>query len=151
MPNENLLDMSKQSESTKVSEHETVEFAKLVEPVVPLVTSFLEAKSEQLKAEQKLHLRQLEIEEKKLEIQQKKIEIDADSNAKLSEFAKFKFKSAYWLIAAVIIGMFFLASALIWSRNEVDLAMRVLSHMMTLIMGFIGGIGWQASKSNQEK
>lgn len=103
-------------------------------PLVPLAKTYLENKNREVEAQVQLQSQQLEVT--KMQGQQ---EFSLKSRA--MDMERFKFSRFYWLVFFIIVALLGIAAGMIFYLRDVDKGLLVISHLMTLALGVLGGLG----------
>lgn len=57
-------------------------------------------------------------------------------------------KYSFWLLLVVVLGVFAIASGLMFGLNQLDAGLLVLSHVGAVIAGLLAGMGLERHKTN---
>ncbi len=114
-----------------------------LEPLIPLAKQFLINQSRELESREKL-------QEKEMEISEMQAKRNFEYDNKSLEFERHKYDRQFWLllfITAIVLGT---AVGLIFLQRNVEAGILLLTHVVTLIIGLIGGAGWHKANESDE-
>ncbi len=111
--------------------------AEVIAPLIPLAESYFRQGNETLKAQ--------------LEVTKMQSEHDFSLKEKQLQFDLFKFKWLYVLAGLLMAALIAIASGIIFVLRDVERGVLIISHLVTLAVGLLGGIGLKKAFEKDKK
>lgn len=126
------------NEETDVELYEEPEsLAEVIAPLVPLIENHLRSNAETAKAQ---------VEVTKMVSQQ-----DYSLKSKQLDMDLFKFKWLYVLASVLLIMLIGIAAGVIFVLRDVERGVLIISHLVALAIGILGGIGIKKAMEKEKK